>query len=449
MNQNVNEENGSSTSETLTDALTQIPNLANYVQNAFNAKTGNFLANPVFSITYSNGNIVNWNDTEITIPDQISAHNSTNLFQNSSSLLLEDQADYDEQYSASINAQYSGVTYSGSLQSSIMYHGNLFTQSNSFYALNSYVQVLLTFERLNSSPPVLTEAFTTALGSLPSTINSPSDIQSYFTFFDNYGTHYLSYGCMGGTVIMETTILESILQNATQTEVAAAIQAGYNAVVNSGNLSVSTAFSSNEFLSQNQESIVIALSVIGGTYSTDGSIANWIQSCYNTPDIIFKQPNISSPPIILEPISLLTTNTSIIANINTLLPEYLTQDISLDGLISSAQGTSTNAVYKAADSDGFIISTLTGGDGTRSYMQQFNDVSDNPIITRACASQHYYINGNIFIPTSSCTTPIPKNSYYNSTFTSTSGSPGVTNQFLGLGDMAETLFNWLVNNSPK
>jgi len=126
------------------------PQLTNYVENAYNAKQGNFLSKPVFALTYENGKKIDWGmlrPEKRDIPDQISASTDTTHYELRSSQFLENTSDYDYTFSASVSAEYSGVTYSGSVQSKHLYHGQLFTSTSSTYALNFYLQSVLTFER--------------------------------------------------------------------------------------------------------------------------------------------------------------------------------------------------------------------------------------------------------------------------------------------------------------
>jgi len=424
------------------ETIPKIPNLQNYIENAFNAKTGDFLGSPVFAVSYSAEKTIEWNGVLKEIPEQIAAENSTTYYQNNSSLLLENQADYDEKFSAAIDAKYSGIAYSGSLQSSLMYHGNLFTQSNSFYTMNSYVQTLLSLERIGE--PSLTEAFKADLIKLPENIETPASQQTYIKFFDKYGSHYLTRGNMGGTVILEATISEEILRSATEYEVTTAIQAGYKAIVTSGSLDINTAYQKNTFLSQHKENIALSVTVLGGLYNTDEKISDWVKSCYNTPTIIFNQPNIEVKSMKLECVSELCTlagaKAQIAFNIQTLLPVYLEQDVAKDGLIATPKNINTDTVKQAVHSDGFILSSLKDvNNSSRSTLQAFEATSDNPNIMRACASQHYYPPHDMHIRTSSSTMPVIKGDFYNSVFKTTDNNPACTNQFIGLGDDDQNL----------
>jgi hypothetical protein len=274
------------------------PELENYVANAYNAKDGNFLSLPVFVLTYNLDKKVSWGTGGMRdVPDAVAANASTNFYSRQSTVLMEDQADYDRLYTASVNAEYAGVSWSGSVQSSFLYHGNLFTSASSTYALNSFAQGVLNFERNQLHESALTAAFVAALKALPLTVKTPQDQSAYFAFFDSYGTHFAQHGSMGGTVMMETDIADSVMKSSTKLEVSAAVSAGYDGVVASGKMSASAAYASSDLLNKHRNEIQITLNVMGGMYSPDGTIADWQASIYNSPSLLLNVPNQMRPSL--------------------------------------------------------------------------------------------------------------------------------------------------------
>ncbi|HEX8247143.1 MAG TPA: MAC/perforin domain-containing protein, partial [Pyrinomonadaceae bacterium] len=431
----------------VTASPTPPPELVNYVANAYNAKDGNFLSKPVFALTYNNGHTIPWGSPGVTkdIPDQISAGIATNFYNITNSLLLEEKSDYDRSFSASVNAEYSGVTYSGSVQSSLLYHGSLFSSTSSFYALNFYLQSILTFERLDTT---LDADFAAALKSLPEDISSPDNQQKYFDFFDSYGTHYTTSGTMGGTIIMETDIQQSLLETASELEITAAVSVGYEAIVSSGSLDVSTAYKNSEFLSQNQNSISISLSVLGGLYAPGEPIINWVNSIYNTPSLLLSVPSLSTQMTSLQSISDLVAiagaSAQIAANINSLVHNYVMLATLDDGsLLSSPGPIDFDTVYNTSSEgivagDGFVICSIeAAAEGDRGYVYAFDDTDSDPTTVIATASQHYYTEHDRWISGASSTMPTPNGTYFTIHETPTGGTPNTSLQFIGLGNVGE------------
>lgn len=423
------------------------PELVNYVANAYNAKDGNFLSKPVFALTYENGQKVYWGPSGESrdIPDQISASVSTIHQEVSNSLLLEDKADYDRSFSASVNAEFSGVSYSGSLQSSLLYHGSLFASTSSFYALNFYLQTILTFER---HAMTLDGDFIAAINLLPKDISSAESQQQYFKFFDTYGTHYTHFGTMGGTIVLETDVQDSLLETASELQIAAAISVGYQGIVAGGSLNASAAYSASDFLSQHRNNISISLNVIGGLYASGESIIDWVTSLYNTPSLVLNVPSVSKPMTTLQSISNLVAvaggDPQIATNIVSLVHNYLMQATLNDGsLLSSPTPIDFSVVYDTTGNsieagDGFVICSIEAAiDGNRGYVQAFDDASPDPTTLLATASQHYFVKDDRYVPSASLTMPTPNGTSFTAQKTPTSGMPTTSLQFIGLGNVGE------------
>lgn len=415
--------------------MSEIPGLSNYIGNAYNARDGNCLGQSVFVLTYDKGTTVQWGSQgQVGIPDQIAASTATVHYSLSESLVLKETADYDRSFSASVAADYTGVTYSGSVSSSLLYHGSLFTSTSHTYALNFYLQKVLTFERLGSvSADDLDDDFVAAIKGL-----SGQDQDAYFSFFDNYGTHYVDAGALGGTVVMQTSIEDSLYESYSASEINAQIAVGYNGLVASGNLDISAAYSASEFLSQNRSSIQIILSVLGGLYTADEPISQWVDSIYDTPSLLMNVPN--SPSLTtLKAISDLAgtagADEKVADNIKQYLPQYVSEYKALDGLLSSPAGIVANLVYSGAAGNGFILATIREtANGDRGSCSAYASESANPTTLRGLASQHYYTNADTWVPYASLMMPAPSDNKAAISDATTSGDPSVALSFVGLGD---------------
>jgi hypothetical protein len=422
-----------------------VPELTNYAANAYNAKDGNFLSKPVFALTYNQGRTINWgpDGAQKQLPDQISASTTTTHYELMQTLLLETQSDYDRSFSASANVEYTGVAFSGSIQSSFFYHGNLFSSTSSKYALNFYLQSVLRFERIQMDRSALDNAFIAAIQSLPLDISSIDNQQKYFDFFDSYGTHYTRLGTMGGTIVMETEIDDRLLVSHTSLEVSAAISAGYQGVIASGSLDVNAAYKSSSFLSQNRSSMNVTLHVLGGSYAPDKSISSWVDSIYSTPSLLLDVPTLQKTHLTkLEAISKLVSiaggNQAIAGNIESLLHIYMMQDDYKDGLLTSPQDLAFDNVYRAQDGDGFVMATIQQTPGqTMASIHAFSGADDDPTEVIATASQQYVIDRDKHIPYASLTMPVVKDTFYFSQKVVSAGNPITSLQFVGFGNTAQ------------
>ncbi|MGK7918248.1 MAG: MAC/perforin domain-containing protein [Prochloraceae cyanobacterium] len=349
-----------------------------------------------------------------------------------------------------MDAEFSGVTYSGSIQSSLLYHGSLFSDTSSSYALNFYLQSVLNFERISSSS--LETDFIEAVQALPTTITIVEEQQKYFDFFDDYGTHYTSFATMGGTIVMETQIDDSVFESYSSVEVTAGVSAGYNSVISNGTLSASAAYSSTTNTFLKDTSSKVTLNVMGGIYFSGESISDWATSIYSTPSILLTVPTQtgSSKLTTLTAISNLvqyavtdkTDAENIANNINNLFHSYMMQDAYADSLLTSPQDINFSQVdpdsaLPVSQGDGFVISTVQETQsGSRGYIQAFDDTTPNPTTIRATASQHFDSGNDTWIPYASLTMPTPANTSYTSEFTPTLSS-SASLKFVGLGNIGE------------
>ncbi len=426
------------------------PELENLAANAFNALEGSCLGSPIFTLSYNKGHTVNWGDMGArSIPDQLSASAAPSSHKESRTILLEVEADYDRTYSASIDASYSGVAWSGSLKSSFLYHGNLFTSTSSSYALDCYIQSVLKFKRLNFTKSDLDADFVSAICNLP--LDTVGDNkQKYFDFFNSYGTHYLQEAEMGGTIVMETDINDDVFNTSTELEVSAAISVGYEGVVSSGKLDAEAAYKASDFLKKHENNISISLSVMGGLFSPDGTITAWQNSIYNNgPILLLNSPTTTTSFTQLVCISRLATiagaQEGISSNIESMLVQYMNTSSEKDGLIGRTKTNRFSDVIEATNGDGFFVGTITKKDnGDRGWLVSSNDTSENPTTNRVFASQHYYTDSDKQIPSASFLLPAKNGNTSVSNANPTSGYPTTVLNYIALGDIDEAMLqDWL------
>lgn len=439
--------------------MDKISQLDLYASNGFNMKDGTFLGKPVFNLTFENANknTIMWDGQEKIYPDQISADTGTSHYSSQETLVLENESDYDRAFSASINAEYAGAVYSGSVKSSFMYHGNLFQSSSETYGLDFYVQTLLQFKRLTFTKADLDADFIAALAALPVSIEKDEGRMKYNDFFDMYGTHYISGGSIGGTIIMETSVSDSLFKSTEEMEVKAAISAGYQGVVASGKLDADAAYKASSFLQKHQKSMRVSLTVMGGTYAKDASIVDWIKSVYATPIILLSVPSqtptlgstllcLSRLPAIAE----IANAAAISKNITAMVKRYTANADSKDGIISTGRGINLNEVTELKNGAGFVLATIKAtNNGDRGYILGYAEVSIDPKAMRAAASQHFYTGSDVWAPSASLLMPVANGATYKMTGIATSGKPSMNATFIGIGDSDVSTLGNYVQISPN
>ncbi|PQJ61718.1 MAC/perforin domain-containing protein [Photobacterium angustum] len=408
----------------------QIPQLNIYVANAFNAVQGNFLSKPLFKLTNNSGQTVTWDGKEAAIPDQISASTASHFYRQSNSMLMASKSDYDRQYSIAVEAEYTGVSFSGSVSSKYLYHGNLFTQTESSYALNFMLREVFNFERLEFTVADLTDEFIAAVEKLPQELVTKEEQAAYFQLFKNYGTHYLSMGTMGGQVVMETRVDTSLVQNTSVHDVSGAISAGYDGFVASGKFSIEAAYKSSAFLEEHKEQTTITLDALGGDFVPGGDLKEWSNSIYDTPSILLNCPTmpttkISTLECIAEAVKIAGASQDVINNIYTALQKYVTEKAYEDGLLGTPVPFKPYVVSQQSAGDAFVIGYLDRGedDGARTFIEGLNSPSQSCNELYAQASQHYWPNGNTKVPYASLTMPVKLETYYNVINEDTSSLP--------------------------
>jgi hypothetical protein len=413
------------------------------VADGYNAKKANLLTNPVFVVTYAKGHTIDWDGATKRVPDQITASTATHYNSVSQTLLLENKEDYDREFSAAIGAEYAGVTYSGSVNSSLLYHDTLFQSTSKFYTLNFDIITLLDFHRDAFQTSGLTEEFKRSVEALPATIDG-ENLKKYFDFFDAYGTHYFEAGHLGGTIVMETSIQDTLLNSSTQIEIKAAITAGYESIAANGKLDIDLAYEGSAFLEKHRNEINISLHVIGGLYSADEKISKWQNSVYTTPSAMLSVPggNKLGDLYCHSRLAKMLGHDAIADRIVEALREYMLEDEIRDGVLGRTQPLDFNKVYGRDElsGDGFAISLIHAvGEGDRGTLGGQCNSDSNPTVYRGKASQHYYPLKNHHIPNASITMPAPAADSFVMTEGASSGNPSRQAWYIGLGSVDDAV----------
>ena len=424
----------------------KIPHLEHYISCAYNAKDGDFLGKPVFKTSYKGKKEGKWNGKDIVYPDCISLEISPCFEKHFETIILENQAEYNRSFSAAANIKYSGICYSSSVNSSLLFHGSLFVNDISTYSLNCCVKRLLQFEHIDEYNS-LEAGFINRLKKLPKHIDTDEEQEKYFKFFDDYGTHYAKKGTMGGCIIMQTEIKDTLIRQYSKSKIKGEIKGGYSSAFSKGSISASAAYENSEFLSEHKESLSIDYFIMGGSYEDE--VKAWDDTLYITPILLISPPgyNISTKFVAISelvPEVLPERENSIKENIEVMIQKYVAIDKENDGLISYPTEIDLGRVYKAQDGDGFLIGTIKKKlDGDRGTLEAYCSDQNNPDIMRVCASQHSYDKDDRKISCASLTMPVAQDMYYQIRYESTFGQPEATATFVPFGSSStKMLKSW-------
>lgn len=284
-----------------------VPVLNFYAGHGYNARKGNFQGTPVFALSYELGQQACWGveDDRRHIPDQISAlpvHAST-TWQNT--LLMEGERDYEAAFSRMMQGEYTGVSYAGSAHSSLLYHGRLFQHDDRLYGLNKHVKQVLKFKRQGvAAQQRLDPAFAEAITSLPPAVDSQDSLQEYFSFFDTWGTHYVTGGTLGGMVFMETAMKKTLAGEIDSLDASLSINVAFHGMLADDSFSVDLENGSAEFMKTYGDSLENTVDIIGGQHIFDEGISGWERSIYRMPALLFHSPQEFHQPLTaLAPLS--------------------------------------------------------------------------------------------------------------------------------------------------
>lgn len=419
----------------------KIPNLELYVKNAFNVKDGDFLGDQVFEVTYNNNNETTWDENKKIYPDQLNSIDIKTITNESDkTTLMRNISSYNEAFSLAIDAAYTGVNYSTSVNSNYIYRGSMFTQSDSYYAYNTYVTNLASFERANE--PSTTAIFQAALNALEENISTTGSKKKYFDFFTRFGTHYVTKGKLGGSIRLETRINSLLFNEYSEEDIKGEISVAYKNVVKSAKLTLGATHNASSFFEKNKDTTLVTLSIHGGIPTNDRT--TWFQSCYQTPSLLLNSPDILTKQTQLVPISNLCNNKKVKGNIETLLSEYMKVEANKSEGITLLYQPAINKVEKSSR-DGFLISKVfTKSNGGRSHTEGLIGESQGDLQFKLGASQHYYFDQNNHIGTSTLCMPVYDSAYFESKFHISSSDSGIENQFFSLDNReSRTLGDYL------
>jgi len=345
--------------ETPYEELELPPNLINYVTKGYNILNGDFMSDAIFELNYEEHKREKYRyykDGKVTspvdckIPDSVKFDYDVKNYQQNTTTLLTSSSDYDEKLSAEFEAEYSGAFFSGSANSQYEYHGSLFHDYSSEYTVNLYSTRVYLIEQTQKKI-VLTDEFKEVVKSAPSDTTDKS-IQKWKEIFNDYGTHFLIKGTVGGWKIMESGINSSTIESESAQSISAGISAGFNGMVSKGSFSAQAAYENSSFLQENEKNITVTTAQMGGILEDDLKV--WNAELNNDPALILMTQELGKSE--LKGLDYFLTSDEQKKSYLHALEFYVKQLQSIDGFISRPEVIPFNKSVKVK-TDGFYLSS--------------------------------------------------------------------------------------------
>ncbi|UAA39927.1 hypothetical protein KIH87_06120 [Paraneptunicella aestuarii] len=425
-----------------TSAPKWLPGFTNPVANAFNMKDCDFMGKPVFQLTAS-GNKIEYGEPgklqEYDVPTGVAIGTSTQSYSQNETTIMGTKTEYDDLFQANISGEYTGVNFSGSFNSSLMLHSNLFMDANTQYSLNWKVLKTYSIER-HISDIAVTQDFCSAVQELEANLTK----ESCTMFFENYGTHFLVKAGFGGYFVMETSIADSLIRTQGNQKITAALEAGYNGILNSGTLTASMAYESSQFLQDNKESIDISIKFLGGLKNTDENAYN--SSIFSLPIPLMSDPRskmtLSLITSLFDLVPGLANPTALVDAVNGYIRDYVGNAELADGTIGFPHPIKDDVMY-AKTNDGFVMSTLMiAQNGNRGYAETYAGDLPSPTTIPGCSSVHFFTGSDTWVPYASDLVPVKAEDHFRTDLVNTCGQPNAIFNFssiegFNLGEMTE------------
>lgn len=416
------------------DATTQtskpaqhLPGLDSVLKVGYNARSGEFCGQPIFKVTYNNKQKIAFGPeltkTEYDVPDQITVVEHTQLVKVILQELLKTEEDFKRKFSIKTDVEGSGVAISAKAHFAMTDSNRLFTSHETEYHYAFHVQSVFKVWR---NETLLSNKFQERIAAL-----TASDTSAFKAIFDEYGTHYLKHGHLGGYMTMTTEIDKSVVEKSSEKEIIAGLEMGYNGIVNSGSVKVESAYNGSDFLKRNQSTMKVRTDTTGGL--TQDKLESWYRSCFSLPALIPLADKQAKIDVSMSPITNLLPNgpvkTAMIAALRDYLPEEQ-PELKNFGAPEMLEPDKP----KLKGRDGLLIGHLwVGGNGPRGYIVGKTDNTEDPQLVRGAASVHYSTDDDKQVRINSFLMPVRKTDGVVGNYVNTWGQPDKNYRFIPFG----------------
>lgn len=404
------------------------PNLNEYVSRGYNIVESNFMSDQIFELVFDKSKS---DSDQYTIPKGCIFQENHDSTSTSNTLVLENEADYNEKMSLGFGVEYTGTLFSAGASSSLEYTGNLFKSDSKFYTLNQILQCSYLVKQIEEEL-TLSPEFKEALDHAPQGFSS-DDYKQWKSIFDRFGTHYLAAGAFGGAYIMESDIEMSLLQSFSSDELEGEIHAGFNALVSSGEISVSSAYENSEFLKNNSKSISIIIKNMGGEALSN--IEDWRKSVFNHPTLLTTPQDFLRDGVNLKTFEFWIGNEATKQSYLHALMQYIAKYQTRNGFIGSRQSRSSNVEHNAFE-DGYLFVIANQNNSFKKNLSQIAATPDQTIINIVSQVSAIKSTDMITLINTSSLVPIKKGDYY---LVHSDRSNVSNNWFYGFGSAPQAL----------
>jgi hypothetical protein len=392
---------------------------------AFDMKTGNFGGGIVFDLTYEKNITETFgpvgSQVTYSIPDQVNAIiNSGETFQSQTASIFTSEESYQNAFNACVEGEGAFLSFSVAASLSTESASQTLSSGSNYFALTTGGQVMFTCDWSTLSQPVNSD-FSAAWQALPTQLISTQDYLQFLSFFQNYGTHFLSSGTFGGYYAVQASGSSSGLTTASEAAISGAIELAFEGVASSGSLSIQASTSSQQSGSSSSDIQSMSLFTRGGIFSEN--LETFLQSIYAQP-ILLIVPGASVASF--TPLSALFPGSATAAAFDLALSFYLLTNTNDNMLVAVGNGiTPATGVAYNAFSDGILVVniaiTASGNSpipaGAYQVVEIQTDSSSVPTTLRAAAE-----TTGATILTSSVVTPVRKGDYYYIFYSSSTGA---------------------------
>jgi hypothetical protein len=423
----------SSASTNLMSADPALPTMPPGLEGAlygYQAKKGEFAGNPLFKLTYAKNKKADYGagstKSKYDIPDQVKFQEKSTLSSLVMDRLLKTEEEFKQEFAISTDVEGSGVAISVKAHFGLKNKQRLFSSNEYEYHLAYCVQTASEFW-LNETP--WSNEFRRsilAVQGLGTWKNS-----DFTELFNNFGTHFLKHGYLGGYMTMITDVAKSLVERSSSTEITASLRIGYEGVVRSGSVNVETAYNKSSFYSQNRSEMSVRAAFKGGLEKKE--LTDWYPTCFDSPEPLLLANAEQGVETTLLPITRLIQAGEFRDAMETALRAYIPEVDLIQPIFGKSQIWQADTVTRAS-SDGFLIGQVWASDPTsRGYISAKTESQLPVTVMRAASSVHFYNKSDRFGQISSFFMPVRKQDFVEGNDKDTYNHTGKNFRFIPFG----------------
>jgi hypothetical protein len=374
----------------------------------YQSKKGEFAGKSLFNLTYARNKKTSYgvgsSKSKYDVPDQVKFEEKSMLSSLVMDRLFKTEEEFKQEFAISTDVEGAGVAISVKAHFGMKNKERIFSSTEYEYHLAYRVQTASEFW-LNETP--LSDEFKQSIESLQAL---PSWQNNDFTeLFNNFGTHYLKHGYLGGYMTMVTDVAKSLIERSSSTEITSSLKVGYDGIVNSGSVNIEAAYNKSAFYSQNRSEMNVRAIFKGGLKKKE--LTDWYPTCFDSPEPLLLTNEDQGFQTTMLPITRLIEASAFREAMEKALQAYLPQIESVRPIFGKSQVWQGNAVNQVS-SDGFLIGHLWAtGPGSRGFILANTESQPNPTVQRAAASAHFFDGSDRWGQISSFFMPVRKQDY--------------------------------------